>query len=67
MLIEKNVPVVENKKKYPFGQMAVGDSFFADVIDPNSIKVCASLFGKKHNKMFTVRKVDGGYRCWRTA
>jgi len=69
--IEKGIAIPERKGgtvKYPFEQMEVGDSFFV----PESAEVrrsnfsnSASSYGKRTGKKFTVRKVEGGWRCWR--
>lgn len=70
-IIDRDVPIPADdgrgrKSIYPFRDMLVGDSFFAI---NNVLRRAASLYGKRHNKVFTVRKVteDGviGYRCWR--
>jgi hypothetical protein len=50
--------------KYPFREMAVGDSFFYH--NPRQIRVAAAMFAKRHpGYKFTTRKVDGGIRVWR--
>jgi hypothetical protein len=69
--IEKGLPIPPGKGRggmYPFDQMEAGDSFFvAD--DPGikgtSVSNSAASYERKHNKKFSVRKVEGGWRCWR--
>jgi hypothetical protein len=71
--IEKGVPlpplaVVSGRPtKYPWTEMAVGDSFF--VPGQSSVKFSGNITSAK--KMtgfkFTTRTVDGGVRVWRTA
>lgn len=70
--VEKSVPIpkTRNNSLYPFGQMEVGDSFFipdAGKSTAASIRACASAFGKKNNRKFSCRQVDGGVRVWRLA
>ncbi len=68
MEIEKGIPVPDRyyHTKYPFTDMAVKDSFTCD--NYQKVRSAATSYVKrKGGKMkFTVRKVDGGYRCWRT-
>jgi hypothetical protein len=55
--------------KYPFDQMNVGDSFFIpedSSVKPANVSNSAQAYGKQTGRKFTVRRVEGGYRCWRT-
>lgn len=65
--IEKDVPIPEvsgkGRSKYPFYEMAVGDSIFSENV---SIRQAAYAHARRNNKTFIVRKVEGGYRVWRT-
>lgn len=71
--IDRNVPAptdITVRNKYPLAKLFVGESFLvpggAEVRD--GIK--AAVFRAKRRlpgKVFTVRKVEGGYRCWRIA
>ena len=68
--IETDVPLsrkVSRGSKYPFMQMDVGDSFFADV-KPTSLRGAAVAFGKRHapDARFAVRVEGDGARIWRT-
>jgi hypothetical protein len=68
--IEKNIPVPprRGKFKYPLGQMKIGDSFFVKQEDSNNgqIRFASSYFAKRNKGyLFTVRKVEGGFRVWR--
>lgn len=70
--IESGVPLEKSRtsKKYPFAQMAVGDSFFFDELpDVESAQSAGKGYAKRHNPDFrmTRRKVEGGYRLWRIA
>ena len=64
--IEKNIELPRRSAKnklYPFDNLEVGDSFFTE-----KESVRGSVIWNQHitGKRFTVRKVDGGFRCWRT-
>jgi hypothetical protein len=72
--IDKNVPVPANshrrQTKYPWNEMAVGDSIFL----PGTIGVRDRLsassrqFAKRHAGFaFVMRKEGAGYRVWRVA
>lgn len=72
--IEKNVPVPPGAGRvgrYPWAEMEVGDSFFVQAIHGKRAQSTIGTAGlswaaRNHpDRKFTVRKVDGGYRCWR--
>lgn len=70
--IEKGVeaPAGTKRRKYPFQDMDIGDSFFIEDASPrhnHQIYAAASYAGSRHGKTFTVRTVEGGYRVWRLA
>lgn len=55
---------------YPLASMEVGDSFFVPQVDGKpknggSLRPSACHATKKLGFKFTVRAVDGGFRCWR--
>ena len=70
--VEKNIPLpfifrIE-KRKYPFEEMEVGDSFFITLKEKDLRKrqISISSAGKHLGpKKFITRKCDGGIRCWR--
>lgn len=65
--IEKNKPI-KTYSKFPFKTMVKGDSFLeTDANRLNSLRVSASNFSKstKGKIKFSIRKVEGGYRCYR--
>lgn len=67
MKIEKGVPMPKSgRKKYPFGQMEVGDSFYTEN-HFRTVAPSACGYGQRHGKKFSVRKEGEGTRCWRIA
>ena len=70
IVIEKNVPAPANprRRKYPFAEMEVGDSFFAPNIKISSVTYS---FARHPGKKFTARTVTEngvkGFRVWRIA
>lgn len=70
--IEKGIEIPKitgtgRKAIYPFGEMEIGDSFYAPVrVDP--ISAAAIMFAKTHPPLkFTCRREGEGTRCWRIA
>jgi len=67
-VIEESVPVPSSKRarKYPFLEMAVGNSvFFAgEEINGRAYRAAMST-GTRHNQEYVARKADGGIRIWR--
>lgn len=65
---ETGVPIPAiNRELYRWKNMNVGNSLFFENANANSIHVVAWKAGKRHGYKFTVRKIDGGVRVWRTA
>lgn len=65
--LDKDIPVPEPRKRYPYKEMEVGDSFF---VEGGGIQnICNQNYrtGKKLGKSFIARKEDNGVRVWRTA
>lgn len=87
-VVEKDIPIPAKRngnrtpssraKQYPFGELAIGDSFFV-VVDAvemyrkrQTLISSARKWAQKRDdvpggRKFTVRVVDGGLRIWRTA
>lgn len=73
--IETGVPAPSSRAGYPFAAMGVNDSFMMPAAtDEEAKKIGTSIgasarnYARKHDGVkFTVRRVDGGVRCWRTA
>lgn len=63
--IEKGITHSKSKLSFPFGEMAVGDSFHADANVFTRLASAASWYGKRHDKKFSVRRDGDGHRCWR--
>lgn len=69
--IEKGIPVPKQigagrKTKYPFDLMEVGDSFLVTDLKVKTISRSCGTYGKRLERKFTSRTVDGGVRVWRT-
>lgn len=72
--VESDIPTPTGRSGYPFGEMAVGDSFMVPADEGEAAKKAATAIGasarnyaKKQPSKYTVRLVDNGVRCWRTA
>lgn len=73
--VESNLPLPARdgrgaKSKYPFGSMAVGDSFEVPNGKRLSVYQCAAQWTSSRHLdwKFSVRKTaEGSYRCWRVA
>lgn len=73
--IESGVPVPTylgpgQPEKYPFSQMAVGDSFVAGEYSAtllNSVRSCAQHQERRHSRRFIARKHGNDLRVWRIA
>lgn len=76
--IEKNKPIPTSGSgrknwRYPFPDMAIGDSFFVPITDDveplqlrSRVYQAASQFAKRTEGFkFTTAKEPGGVRCWR--
>lgn len=67
-VIEKNVSApMAGRKKYPWGQMEVGDSILFTVAEGGLAANAAYTFGLRYGKKFTKHAVEGGIRIWRIA
>lgn len=72
MHIEKNVPITKARvgsgrpAKYPFRDMEVGDSLFAEGQNAQGrLTIAARGWARTHNAKFVARTVEGGCRVWR--
>jgi hypothetical protein len=67
-IVEGGIPLqmpTARGTKYPFRDMAAGDSFLVSEKDSLSARAASRQFGKRHGQKFSVRKTPTGYRCWR--
>lgn len=68
--IDKGVQIPPQKRndyrKYPFKELAVGDSFFIEERYA-TVAPSASAHGRRYGKKFTTRSENGGTRVWRIA
>ena len=68
MKVEKGIPIPRGNKsrsKYPWLEMEVGDSFFTTE-SAHRVRCAADKRQQKWGEKYTVKKVEGGVRCWRT-
>lgn len=73
--IDKGVEIpaphgVATRRVYPFREMEIGDSFLVPGDgDKRQLQArigsAASYYGKRNNKRFVTRSVEGGVRVWR--
>jgi hypothetical protein len=63
--VSKDVPIPPAKRRYPYKDMDVGDSFF--VSGGKLQVVCNANYrvGKKLSRKFIARCEEGGVRVWR--
>lgn len=66
--IDRNIEIPEGRSRYPFADMEVGDSiFFPDERKASSARVAAVRYASRYHPtwVFTLRRVEGGWRLWR--
>ena len=66
--IERGIEPPSSRSQYPFADMGPGDSIlFKERARANSARVSAIRFAKLHHPdwVFSLRKVDEGWRLWR--
>lgn len=63
----KEIPRKENfKRKYPFDEMGVGDSFIVPLESKEKVRVACFNEGVRKKKKFSLgMDEDGNIRCWR--
>lgn len=63
--IDKNIPVPQSGREYPWKQLEVGDSFL--VPDTTAKKFGGTVWQarKRTGYKFVTRAVEGGVRVWR--
>jgi len=64
--IDKGVPIPAPAaaQKYPMRDLEIGDSFFVPTTNIHGTGLYNSA--RRAGIRITLRKVDGGLRCWRT-
>ena len=72
MQIEKNIPLpggVDPRERYPFPDMAIGDSFMiVDATWIKNLRSAAYMYSRRHpGTRFTCRRHGEGWRLWRVA
>jgi hypothetical protein len=66
--IDQGIALPTNRSKYPFIEMEIGDSILFEVRkQAESCRVAALRFTRVHQTewMFSLRRVDTGWRLWR--
>lgn len=64
--ITSDVPMPTSARaKYPFAEMAVGDSFGVPDGEARRVRGAASDYGRRNGMRFSVKAHEGGYRVWR--
>lgn len=65
--ISKDIPLPLPRRRYPYAEMQVGESF---LVDGGSLQVvCNANYraGKRLSRKFIARREEGGVRVWRTS
>jgi hypothetical protein len=70
--VQKNIPIpsaakTDKRKKYPFDEMDVGDSFFVANMTARALSNSSQWHANKTGKKFTCATEADGARCWRVA
>lgn len=66
--IDQGIALPANRSKYPFGEMETGDSILFGIRkQAESCRVAALRFTRVHQTswVFSLRRVDNGWRLWR--
>ncbi len=69
--IDKNISIPNDANTkgrgmiYPFPNMEIGDSFYADKKHKASAQAACRIYGLRHNMKFCTRKENTGIRIWR--
>ena len=63
--IEIGVPLPAGRRKYPFRELGVEESFLVRGGKAVILSNLANRYGKKLGRKYVVRTVDGGVRVWR--
>jgi hypothetical protein len=69
VIIDRTVPMPDSRvvRKYPHGEMEIGDSFFIKEVGLQVVLNANWRAGKRLQKKFIARKDGEGVRVWRTA
>lgn len=66
--IEKKIPIPASRGKWPFAEMAVGDSILVPFELKEGARQAAFAYGAKKNMKFITRAAEeGSLRIWRAA
>jgi hypothetical protein len=64
--VESGVPLPVERRRYPYAEMQVGDSFVVREVSLQVVCNANYRTGKKLGRKFVARKVEDGVRVWRT-
>ena len=64
-VVPASVDGLGRREKYPWSKMEIGDSFFVEKGELRKIAGAACHAGRRANKKFIARVVEGGVRAWR--
>jgi hypothetical protein len=67
--IDRDIDLPASRTRYPFSEMGPGDSIlFRDEKKASSARVAAVRYAQARSPVwgFTLRRVDEGWRLWRT-
>lgn len=59
------LPVSSGRRKYPWYELEVGQSFLAPNTSTHSMTCSATHYGRRLGRKFRTSKVEGGIRVWR--
>lgn len=69
--IEKGIPIPKsvhsNRRRYPLEDLAVNDSFAAEIDKAKSIRSRIQAYGRSTGKVFKTRQLGDVIRVWRVA
>ncbi len=63
--IERDVPIPNRRRTYPFDQMGVGESVLVPATKGHSARTCMFSTARKTGKKFISRTLPEGVRIWR--
>lgn len=65
--IESGIPMPPSRTKYPYAQLAVGDSFSVELSKARSVSACVRAHARRTGYRYSVRRDGDCVRVWRVA